>query len=961
MLKNGTIFAERYGIIEKIGSGGMADVYKAQDTKTNQLVAIKVLKASLSEDESFVHRFRVEGRAAAGLNNPNVISVYDVGNVGDTYYIVMELVSGITLKEYIRRKGRLSARETMAIGAQVSVGLRAAHAHHIVHRDIKPQNIILSRDGKVKISDFGIAKAASDETKTVTTTAMGSVHYIAPEQAKGSMCDERSDIYSLGICMYEMITGQVPFDKDTSIAVALAHMNETMVPPSELNPECPVALEQIIFRCTQKARERRYHNCTELLKDLKIAVNNPDFDFEKQEEEQVKKGSTRIFSAKEMNTLRNGTKGAVTAASLADTVRIDEDALEEVPPVTVDAAVDKYQEAVIPASFTEEEDDEEDYAERSAENLSTLFSEDRREDERTLFDRIMMIAGIVMGALIVCLAIYIIAGFSGCIQRGNQNPGETTSRSREDNENNSPNGLTYRPQPTDNPEETETVLTVPEDEFDPERDTIVPDVVGSSVEAAINLLKEAGLNFRISSVIENSDDYGYGLICRQNSEPGTIVAKGTTILIYMSAGSDKFQIKPSYIGGPLSVFRDAIAQYEDIISVEYIKENSDTVRANYIISIEPSSGLVKSGDHVRVVYSAGPEYVYVPNVVGYSKTYAGTILMNEALYVGNITYDYSNTVEDNCVISQQYPAGTRLKNGSSVDLVISKGVRTESLPDVYGWSLTDAEKTLKELGFGVEVEYDFDADMQENIVLRQDPEGNRNVPYGTTVILTVNRKTAKLPNVIGKKIDEAKQILEEAGFKNYVLTEEKTNKASKVGLVKSQSPKGGKQVPKDTKIELVYYIENPGILLPTVVNYQLHEGGGSEGAVETLQAAGFTNIKLVEEITDDPNLDHIVKSMSPEPGKYYPEDTEIVIVYYVVQHEEPSESESSDTEPEEPTEPSDSSEPTDSSEDTEPTETEPTEPSEPSEPSESSEDTEPSESSSEDENPPGNDPGRSRP
>ena len=272
MLKSGTIFAERYGIQEKIGSGGMADVYRAVDTRLNREVAIKVLKSNLAQDPEILHRFRVEGRAAAGLDNPNIIKVYDVGNVGDTYYIVMELVSGITLKEYIRRKGVLSARESMAITAQVAVGLRAAHAHHIVHRDIKPQNIILSRDGKVKVSDFGIARAISDETKTVTTTAMGSVHYIAPEQAKGSVCDERSDIYSLGIVLYEMITGQVPFDKDTSIAVALAHMNETMTPPSELNPECPKALEQIIFRCTQKSRERRYHNCTELLKDLKIAV-----------------------------------------------------------------------------------------------------------------------------------------------------------------------------------------------------------------------------------------------------------------------------------------------------------------------------------------------------------------------------------------------------------------------------------------------------------------------------------------------------------------------------------------------------------------------------------------------------------------------------------------------------------------------------------------------------------------
>ena len=205
----------------------------------HQAVALKVLKNDFSEDPQFIRRFRIEGQAASSLKNDNVVAVYDVGNVGRDYYIVMELVDGITLKEYIRRKGMLSARETMAITAQVAVGLRAAHAKHIVHRDIKPQNIILSRDGKVKVTDFGIARAQTDETRAATTQAIGSVHYIAPEQARGGDCDERSDIYSLGISMYEMITGQVPFDKSTSIAVALAHMNETMVPPSRLTRNAP--------------------------------------------------------------------------------------------------------------------------------------------------------------------------------------------------------------------------------------------------------------------------------------------------------------------------------------------------------------------------------------------------------------------------------------------------------------------------------------------------------------------------------------------------------------------------------------------------------------------------------------------------------------------------------------------------------------------------------------------------
>ena len=318
MIKVGTLFAERYNILEHIASGGMADIYKAEDIDEERLVAIKVLKPEFSDDREFVRRFQIEGKATSSLVSDNIVRVYDVGNVGAAYYIVMELVDGVTLKQYIRRKGTLSARETMAIAAQVAVGLRTAHSHHVIHRDIKPQNIILSKDGKAKVTDFGIARAITDETRTMNAATMGSVHYIAPEQAKGMVCDERSDIYSLGICMYEMITGRVPFDKETSIAVALAHMNETMVPPSDVNPNCPKALEQIIFRCTQKSRERRYHNCSELLADLKIAVADPNHDFEKQEQSDRMRYNTQVFSDEDVESIRKGdqsVKGAAAAAA----------------------------------------------------------------------------------------------------------------------------------------------------------------------------------------------------------------------------------------------------------------------------------------------------------------------------------------------------------------------------------------------------------------------------------------------------------------------------------------------------------------------------------------------------------------------------------------------------------------------------------------------------------------------
>ena len=237
MLDVGVIVSDRYEIVGCVGSGGMADVYKAKDHKLNRFVAIKVLKAEFGSDTTFISKFQREAQAAAGLAHPNIVNVFDVGEDNGINYIVMELVEGITLKEYISKKGRLTIKETTSIAIQVAMGLEAAHNKKIVHRDIKPQNIIISTDGKVKVTDFGIARAAS--SNTISTNAMGSVHYSSPEQVRGGYSDYKSDIYSLGITMYEMVTGTVPFDGDTTVSIAIKHLQEEMIPPSELNPQLP--------------------------------------------------------------------------------------------------------------------------------------------------------------------------------------------------------------------------------------------------------------------------------------------------------------------------------------------------------------------------------------------------------------------------------------------------------------------------------------------------------------------------------------------------------------------------------------------------------------------------------------------------------------------------------------------------------------------------------------------------
>lgn len=277
MLKEGIYLADRYEIVGKIGTGGMSDVYKAKDHTLGRFVAIKVLKQEFSEDVNFVTKFRTEAQSAAGLEHPNIVNIYDVGSEGGLYFIVMECIEGITLKTYIEKKGQLSFKEAVSIAIQVGRGIEAAHNKHIIHRDIKPQNIIISTEGKVKVTDFGIARAAT--SNTINSDVMGSVHYASPEQARNGFVDGKSDIYSLGIVMYEMVTGRVPFDGESTVAVAIQHLQEEMVVPSAYAPDLPISMEKIILKCTQKSADRRYETISDLLLDLKKVLISPDEDF----------------------------------------------------------------------------------------------------------------------------------------------------------------------------------------------------------------------------------------------------------------------------------------------------------------------------------------------------------------------------------------------------------------------------------------------------------------------------------------------------------------------------------------------------------------------------------------------------------------------------------------------------------------------------------------------------------
>ena len=300
----GSVIGNRYKIQEKIGNGGMATVYKALDQILNRYVAVKVLREEFTTDEEFIKRFNAEAQSAARLIHPNIVSVYDVGQEYNIYYIVMELIQGKTLKQIIEEDGHLSWKWAVNIAIQIASALEMAHKNNIIHRDIKPHNIMITEDGVAKVTDFGIAKAVSNSTITAFGTTLGSVHYFSPEHARGGYTDSKSDLYSLGVVMYEMVTGKVPFDADTPVSIALKHMQEEPVPPIKVNKEIPFAVNQIILKAMKKDPNERYQNASEMIKDLNIALKRPECGFV--EERNFEDSFTRRIPTVNVSDNRNG-------------------------------------------------------------------------------------------------------------------------------------------------------------------------------------------------------------------------------------------------------------------------------------------------------------------------------------------------------------------------------------------------------------------------------------------------------------------------------------------------------------------------------------------------------------------------------------------------------------------------------------------------------------------------------
>ena len=645
MLKSGTILDERYEIIDVVGTGGMSTVYRAQDTRLKRYVAIKVLKTEYSNDQNFVSRFRVEAQASAGLTHPNIVSVYDVCEDNGRNFIVMELVEGITLKEYINLNGRLSMDQAIDFSIQIASGLEAAHQHHVIHRDIKPQNIIVSKTGTLKITDFGIAKAAT--SNTLSTSGMGSVHYISPEQARGGYSDERSDIYSLGITMYEMVTGRVPFEGDTNVAIALMHIQTDIVPPREYYPDIYSSMEKVILKATQKKPERRYFTAAALIADLNRVKNNPNIDIIVAAN--VPSGPTQRFTNKDIEAIKSEAAGvkeeAVSSRPTPDKTKLnalleDEDDFDD----------EEEERPKKKQSIKKVSDDEDDYEyERPS---SSKDSDEEGIDPK--LEKAVVIGGVAVAVIIAIIIFVIIGNILGWFHFGSKNKNTTATSEAT----------------------TEKVL------YD------MQDVVGMTQLAAEKILKESGFS-NITFVNEKNEDVKEGYVIRSNPEKGTKIAKDEAITVYVSAGAEEVTV-PTVVGKGYSDDQATKILEEQGFKVTHSFEFDDEIEKDKIISQEPEGGSkAAKGSEVKIVVSNGSEVkkVEVPYVTGISESAASSSLKASKLSVGEVTHEHSDSVEKGLVISQSVSSGNEVSEGTTVDLVVSDGPAAKTYTGVISGSV----------------------------------------------------------------------------------------------------------------------------------------------------------------------------------------------------------------------------------------------------------------------------------
>lgn len=682
MLTEGMYIADRYEILGKVGAGGMSDVYKAKDLTLGRFVAIKVLKAEFSEDINFVTKFRSEAQAAAGLEHPNIVNIYDVGSENGLHYIVMEYVEGITLKTYIEKKGQLSFKEAVSIAIQVGRGIEAAHNKNIVHRDIKPQNIMISTEGKVKVTDFGIARAAT--SNTISSDVMGSVHYSSPEQARNGFVDGKSDIYSLGIVMYEMVTGRVPFDGDTTVAVAIQHLQEEIVPPSVYAPNLPISMEKIILKCTQKNPDRRYASMTALLADLRKALISPNEDFVVMVP-LANQDKTRVIGADDLNQIKKQTAN-----------------------VYIDPASIKIQEPVID---DDDEDDDDDI-------------DDEDGDINPKMEKAITIMGIAAGVVIIIIIIYLCITLAGGMKSNKNNSSNTETTKTETQTGDSQStqikdgvvvpsltgktmdqakqelngtGLGIKQVGTassDTVEKGQIISQDPQDGKTVEKNTTIeviissgsagnsenavdiPNVVGQSETDASAALTAKGFN--VTKTTSYSSSVAEGYVISQTPNGDTQGKEGDTITLEISLGSEKItvpDVSKSYKSEEQA--KELLSQFNVSTATKY----SDT-DAGIVIGQSLAAGTqADPGASITITVSLGPE----PAQQITTKTYKLNVSLQLPSDTSNISGADIVLYDDQGNVLQTWYGKTIADFGTGGLILTKTGILSDSGKIVVTW------------------------------------------------------------------------------------------------------------------------------------------------------------------------------------------------------------------------------------------------------------------------------------
>lgn len=614
LLRAGTFLQNRYEIIKRIGGGGMSEVYKAKCHKLNRYVAIKVLKEEFGKDANFVKKFNIEAQAAAGLLHPNIVNIYDVVNENNMHFIVMELIEGITLKDYIASKGMLDIKEAINIALQVAKGLECAHERNIVHRDVKPQNIIISVDGTVKVADFGIAKATTEET--INAFALGSVHYISPEQAKGAYTDIRSDIYSLGVSLYEMISGRVPFNGENAVAVALAHVEEVVTPPSIYNSKISPELETIVLKCMQKSPDRRYQNLKELIRELQNLLIQ-----------------------------RNDTSAEVDS----QTRMIDKSDIVSINSIRRDNAVpsNRTDDSYVEEREEEEEEFEDEVKDKKKKKTATKDKDVDKEDKK--MDSIMTALGAGIAVIIVVVILFFIIRFSG-----------------------------WTPFPKN--EESKNVISTEsssaESETSVKADVEVPNITELPQEVAKTRLESLSLKMAVASS-KYDDEISKDYIISQAPYPKAKVSKGDTVEVVISLGKEPIDLSKLNLSGISTEAATKILEGKGL-KVSVVDEFSDNIEEDMLIRYSPSTA--EEGHTVTLYNSKGKKVnkIKVPSLVNKDEESAVALIQAAGLTVGDVKTVNSTSVEKGYIISQDVKADSEVEPGSSVGYSVSAGPPPET-------------------------------------------------------------------------------------------------------------------------------------------------------------------------------------------------------------------------------------------------------------------------------------------